>query len=443
MGSKMKGAVADKGAGSADGSGGAALRTEGWRSNATPPGQRAGGRAPARAAAEVEYERAGRARFEVEDERAGLLAEGDARSDGSFVGKGGKLSGMLSSSRRSRSSRAVSDVPGMPGVPPQAVQQFPQSSVAGLQQVGIGAELDALPPEVAQEAANDSALVAKVEEREEREERLRNRSAEVDTVTRLLSPKSSPGREVSGRISPTMTDESTDPAWARREASVVLEQVVPALPGGIDQVLESRQHMMTESQRRPKPSASPTSPALQGQASQELPPRPAASQGPRSAATLGRSGGSSAAAGSNGKAAGGRAGAPTVARSGSTDSLAADEGRAAGAHAHAVLDASDQAMKHAASGSKRNMTPRLAGRVGEKHAEAVLAGAIDPFVLPVEEATKVNQTKKWRVASRTVTMFSRRAAAGLGATDEPLNEEEEAAIAELTSGADDGDDLMY
>ena len=100
-------------------------------------------------------------------------------------------------------------------------------------------------------------------------------------------------------------------------------------------------------------------------------------------------------------------------------------------------------MKHAASGSKRNMTPRLAGRVGEKHAEAVLAGAIDPFVLPVEEATKVNQTKKWRVASRTVTMFSRRAAAGLGATDEPLNEEEEAAIAELTSGADDGDDLMY
>ena len=40
--------------------------------------------------------------------------------------------------------------------------------------------------------------------------------------------------------------------------------------------------------------------------------------------------------------------------------------------------------------------------------------------------------KKWRVASRTVTMFSRRAAAGLGGGEEPLDDEETAAIAELT-----------
>lgn len=39
---------------------------------------------------------------------------------------------------------------------------------------------------------------------------------------------------------------------------------------------------------------------------------------------------------------------------------------------------------------------------------------------------------KWRVASRTVTMFSRRAAAGLMHSEEPLDHEEEAAIAELT-----------
>ena len=44
--------------------------------------------------------------------------------------------------------------------------------------------------------------------------------------------------------------------------------------------------------------------------------------------------------------------------------------------------------------------------------------------------------KKWRVANvvKSMTLFSR-GAAGLGGTDEPLNEEEEAAIAELTSGA--------
>ena len=46
-----------------------------------------------------------------------------------------------------------------------------------------------------------------------------------------------------------------------------------------------------------------------------------------------------------------------------------------------------------------------------------------------EDGLKGNN-KKWRVASRTVAMFSRRAAAGLGASDEPLNEEEEAMIAE-------------
>ena len=39
---------------------------------------------------------------------------------------------------------------------------------------------------------------------------------------------------------------------------------------------------------------------------------------------------------------------------------------------------------------------------------------------------------KWRVASRTVTMFSRRAAAGLMDAEEPFDVEEEAAIAELT-----------
>ena len=43
--------------------------------------------------------------------------------------------------------------------------------------------------------------------------------------------------------------------------------------------------------------------------------------------------------------------------------------------------------------------------------------------------------KKWRVASRTVTMFSRRAAAGLMNSEEPLDHEEEAAIAELTQHA--------
>ena len=40
--------------------------------------------------------------------------------------------------------------------------------------------------------------------------------------------------------------------------------------------------------------------------------------------------------------------------------------------------------------------------------------------------------KKWRVASRTVTMFSRRAAAGMMNSDMALDEEEQAAIAELT-----------
>ena len=49
---------------------------------------------------------------------------------------------------------------------------------------------------------------------------------------------------------------------------------------------------------------------------------------------------------------------------------------------------------------------------------------VDPRQLP--------QMKKWRVASRTVTMFSRRAAAGLMNAEEPLDHEEEAAIAELT-----------
>ena len=41
---------------------------------------------------------------------------------------------------------------------------------------------------------------------------------------------------------------------------------------------------------------------------------------------------------------------------------------------------------------------------------------------------------KWRVAS-VATVFSRRAAAGLDVNDEPFDEEEEAAIAALTSGA--------
>ena len=40
--------------------------------------------------------------------------------------------------------------------------------------------------------------------------------------------------------------------------------------------------------------------------------------------------------------------------------------------------------------------------------------------------------KKWRIASTTVAAFARRAAAGMSADDEPLDEEEEAAIAELT-----------
>ena len=62
------------------------------------------------------------------------------------------------------------------------------------------------------------------------------------------------------------------------------------------------------------------------------------------------------------------------------------------------------------------------------------ACTLPPLALP-SAGQDAEPPKKWRVANvvKSVTLFSR-GAAGLGGTDEPLNEEEEAVIAELTSG---------
>ena len=111
----------------------------------------------------------------------------------------------------------------------------------------------------------------------------------------------------------------------------------------------------------------------------------------------------------------------------STDSLALEHAVAAGACD--VLDASVDAAAEAQ-------------RSAATAADSTVASAVPPaasLTLDVEVAAKsggggTREAKKWRVASRTVAAFSRRAAAGLGGSDEPLNDEEEAAIAELTSG---------
>ena len=78
-----------------------------------------------------------------------------------------------------------------------------------------------------------------------------------------------------------------------------------------------------------------------------------------------------------------------------------------------------------------------AARVGAPVTTAAIVKTV--AALPVEEARAASASppKRWRVAGHTVSaVFSRRAAAGLDGADEPLNEEEEAAIAELTCNAE-------
>ena len=97
--------------------------------------------------------------------------------------------------------------------------------------------------------------------------------------------------------------------------------------------------------------------------------------------------------------------------------------------------------------ARSDRDPSLAGRLRELRVESndgpssaafdasdveVAGSTADRPPSPADDVDGKLNNKKWRVASRTVTMFSRRAAAGLGGSEEPLDDDEVAAIAELT-----------
>ena len=387
----------------------------------------------------------------ADDERACLLGEGEVRSDAPPHAK--SKTGISNQRRKPIPGSGTRSVSPAAGMPPQPKAQDP--SPPSLHLVGFGASLEALPAEAAAITRCDAEWEARVEAREGGLARTSSmwsqspagmeQAVALGAATKLLSPKSSPGREVSFRSrgalaslgsSPTQTpltqtDFSADEAWERREKAVALEHVVQPL-GGLDEVLVAQQRELAESQRRRKIKAAAAAAAANEKkattptslAEGLAPPQGGlATDSPSKCAT-----------------------APAVqelAPSLPTDSLACEDRQAMGTQAQLALAASDDAV--ASLGSRdgavtrgrigarksKDVTPRLTGVTSHKSSAPAVA------TLPVEEAASPSaQTRKWRVASRTVTMFSRRAAAGMSPDDEPLNEEEEAAIAELTSGGD-------
>ena len=423
-----------------------------------------------------------------------LLPDEAPRSDGARDSSpgGGRLSlsgrsspkamvqGMLSKRAKSRrgggggggDERSRSPPPGMAGgMPPRPVAHGPCSPPHPMQSSPPGS------PSEASQAAREAAEWAR-----EAAQGGREAAAAVSEVELADAPPAggatpqAPQRGGGGarRYSPPQVrrspecpaDASADAAWARTEMSIVYSQVLPQVPGGRQQLqsfdaqAERRMHPYSgaHATHQPPPhtpqpcpqqreacscatAAYASGPSVGAAASlADSMPRPQGS----AAAAPGSGGGGrlllSAAAPPGREAFGGvpqgamphhgagpigagpigagpiGAGPAAIAREASTDSVAQECATAAGARA--VLDAAaasaDAAMPHRPGGAS--------------------SGTGVPSRLPLDEEQK-NLATKWRVASRTVAMFSRRAAAGLAGGDEPLNDEEEAAIAELTSNA--------
>lgn len=286
--------------------------------------------------------------------------------------------------------------------------------------VGISACLEASAKEQSAIAASDAAWEARVEAREER---LRNTAADdvacsltslagtrSETVDRLCSPKSSPGREVSLRAAMrTLAPEAVVDKAGGNATTAFDEGLVTVHRGDAQRRQQPTQPPALTLANQSQRTVGAVSASACARSAEALPPRPC------QRCPAGRSPISST-------------GRQRTKVSAHTPWHANDS--------HSVEGGSSQGRCNRGTGQLSTLLPPMS-RAGQRGSPAAnnAQTPVAPLTPEVQEGSLGQQSahlKKWRIASTTVATFARRAAAGMSAEDEPLDEEEEAAIAELT-----------